>query len=40
MTTTLRYKQFMIIPNDYLKDVLPNALNYIRVSLASIEKDI
>ena len=34
----LNYKQFIINLNNYLKDDLPNALNYIRVSLASIKK--
>ena len=32
----LNFKQFIANLNDYLKDDLPNALNYIRVSLASI----
>ena len=34
----LKHKQFILNLNNYLKDDLPNALNYIRVSLASIEK--
>ena len=36
----LNYTQFTIDLNNYLKDDLPNALNYIRVLLASIRKDI
>ena len=36
----LNYKQFIINLNNHLKDDLPNALNYIRVSLDSIKKDI
>ena len=35
----LNYKQFITNLNNYLKDDLPNALNYIRVSLASIKKE-
>ena len=34
----LNYKQFIINLNLHLKDYLPNALNYIRVLLASIKK--
>ena len=34
----LNCKQFIINLNNYLKDDLPNVLNYIRVSLASIKK--
>ena len=34
----LSYKQFIINLNNYLKDDLLNALNYIRAQLASIEK--
>ena len=34
----LNYKQFITSINNYLKDDLPNALNYIRVSLASTKK--
>ena len=34
----LNYKQFITNLNNYLKDDLPNALSYIRVSLASIKK--
>ena len=34
----LNYKQFIINRNNYLKDDLPNTLNYIRVSLASTKK--
>ena len=37
-TSTVNYKQFIINLNIYLKDDLPNALNYTRVSLASIKK--
>ena len=37
-TSIINYKQFIINLNNYLKDDLPNALNYIRVSLASIKK--
>ena len=33
----LNYKQFIINLNNYLKDGLPNAPNYARVSLAFIE---
>ena len=33
-----KHKQFITNLNNYLKDDLPNALNYIRVSLASIKK--
>ena len=36
----LNYKQFIINLNNHLKDDLPNAVNYIRVSLDSIKKDI
>ena len=34
----LNYKQFITNLNNYLNDDLPNALSYIRVSLASIKK--
>ena len=34
----VNYKQFITNLNNYLKDDLPNALNYIGVSLASIKK--
>ena len=34
----LNFKQFIINLNNYLKDDLPNALNYIRVLLATIKK--
>ena len=34
----LYYKQFIINLNNYLNDDLPNALYYIRVSLACIKK--
>ena len=34
----LNYKQFITNLNNYLKDDLPNELNYIKVSLASIKK--
>ena len=34
----LNYKQSIINLNNYMKDDLPNALNYIRVMLASIKK--
>ena len=34
----LNYKQFMINLSNYMQDDLPNALNYIRVSQASINK--
>ena len=34
----LDYKQFIINLNNYPKDDLPNALNYIRVLLASTKK--
>ena len=34
----LNYKQFITNLKNYLKDDLPNALKYIRVSLASIKK--
>ena len=34
----VNYKQFIRNLNNYLKDDLPNALNYIRVLLASIRK--
>ena len=36
----LDYMQFIINVNNYLKHDLPNAFNYIRVSLASIIKNI
>ena len=36
----LNYRQCIINLNSYPKDDLPNALNYIRVSLALIKKDI
>ena len=32
----LNFEQYIINLNNYIKDDLPNALNYIRVSLASI----
>ena len=35
---TLNYKRFITNLNNYLKNDLPNALNYIRASLASIKK--
>ena len=34
----LNYEQFIINLNNYLKDDLPNELNYMRVSLASVKK--
>ena len=37
-TSIINYKQFIIALNNYLRDDLPEALNYIRVSLASIMK--
>ena len=37
-TSIINYKQFIINLNNYLRDDLPEALNYIRVSLASIMK--
>ena len=36
----LNYKQFITNLNNYLKDDLPDALNYIRVSLASIKNHL
>ena len=38
-TSIINYKQFIINLNNYLRDDLPEALNYIRVSLASIMKE-
>ena len=37
-TSVLNYKQFIINLNNFMKDDLPNVLNYIRVSLASVKK--
>ena len=34
----LNYKQFIISLSNYMQDDLPNALNYIRASQASIKK--
>ena len=34
----LNYEQFIINLNNHLKDDLPNELNYMRVSLASVKK--
>ena len=36
----LNYNQFVMNLNNYLKDNLTNALNYIRASLAFIKNDI